>query len=232
MKNAFDVASDFYSLDYLAKCPCIAMSSKEYTSEACKAVILKPLAFHIGDKALWKEDNDIVSMGSQTYDILECEEVQGSTNDILFANNGIRHVTFAYMYKGSTNLHSALELLTTALNCKKYCNLAHILENACIRVCLHSLIYSGYQKYKREKQSLNKIIPFWILNSGILLHFTGEKKDFIVFEKLLIPFPIYTANSLIYITEKESVTLKHLNIKYYEETTTIYSVFFCEDLTY
>jgi len=52
-----------------------------------------------------------------------------------------------------------------------------------------------------------------------------------MFEKLLVPFPIHTANSSIHITGKGMVVLRHLNTKNSIITTTLLSVFFCEDLT-
>jgi len=64
-----------------------------------------------------------------------------------------------------------------------------------------------------------------------LFHFTEKKRDFITFEKLLVPFPIHTANSSTYITGKGTVVLRHLNTKNTIITTTLPFVFFCEDLT-
>ena len=75
------------------------------------------------------------------------------------------------------------------------------------------------------------ITPFWILNSGALLHFTGERNDFITFERLPEPLPIYTANGFILIIGKGSVVLRHLNACNDTVTTRINNVFYCKDLT-
>jgi len=121
----------------------------------------------------------------------------------------------------------------TALNCsdRKYCSLTHVLKNAHIKLCPHRLASSACQNCKDKKLVPVKITPFWILNSGASLHFTEEKRDFITFQELPIPFPIHTANSSTHITGKGSVVLKYLNSKNQEVTTNIPSVFFCEDLT-
>jgi len=52
-----------------------------------------------------------------------------------------------------------------------------------------------------------------------------------MFEKLLVPFPIYTANGSTHITGKGVVVLRHLNTKNSIITTILLSVFFCKDLT-
>jgi len=120
-----------------------------------------------------------------------------------------------------------------ALNCsdRKYCSLTHVLKNAHIKLCPHRLVSSACQNCNDKKLVPVEITLFWILNSGALLHFIGEKRNFVTFQELPIPFPIHIANGSTHITGKGSVVLKHLNSKNQEMTTNVPSVFFCEDLT-
>jgi len=64
-----------------------------------------------------------------------------------------------------------------------------------------------------------------------LLHFTGGRNDFAMFERLPEPLPIHTANGSILITGKGSVVLRHLNACNDTVTTRINNVFYCKDLT-
>jgi len=120
----------------------------------------------------------------------------------------------------------------TALNCsnKKYCSLTHVLKNTHIKLCPHRLVSSACQNYKNKRLVPVEITLFWILDLGASLHFTREKRNFVTFQELPIPFPIHIANGSTHITGKGSVVLKHLNSKNQEMTTNIPSVFFCKDL--
>jgi len=236
-KKALNVTTSSYNEDHLAKCFCLAKSSKEHVSQKHKNTISNSLASRIGERTLWDKEDDTVSLGSQTHKTLDHDESTlsvMSTNDSLFADNGLRCTAFPYKREYSTNLHSVLECWMMALNCsdRKYCSLTHVLKNARIKLCPHRLASSACQNCKDKKLVPVEITPFWILDSGASLHFTGEKRDFVTFQELPIPFPIHTANGSTHITGKGSVVLKHLNSKNQEVTTNVPSVFFCEDLTW
>jgi len=140
----------------------------------------------------------------------------------------------AWQHNYSTNLLSVLKPWITALNCrmKIYYSVTQVLKNAHIRICIHGLVFSACQNCKGTRQLLVEVTSFWILDSKALFHFTGKKWDFIMFEKLLVPFLIYTANGSTHITGKGVVVLRHLNIKNSIITTILPSIFFCKDLTY
>ena len=111
------------------------------------------------------------------------------------------------------------------------CSLLNILTNAQINYCIHGLAYFTCKACKGKAYQTEVITPFWILDSGALLHFTGGRNDFITFERLPEPLPIHTANGFILITGKESVVLRHLNTCNDAVITRINNVFYCKDLT-
>ena len=110
-KKALNVTTSSYNEDHPAKRFCLAKSSKEYVSQEHENTISNSLALCI-ERTLWDEEDDTVSLGSQTYKTLDHDESTlsvMSTNDSLFANNGLRCAAFPYKREYSTNLHSVLE---------------------------------------------------------------------------------------------------------------------------
>jgi len=171
-------------------------------------------------------------MEKQNEDIIDAIDSM-SVDNILFANSGIRCTVLPHERNYSTNLLSVPKPWVTASNCrmKIYYSVTHVLENAYIQICIHGLTFSACQNCKGTRQLLVEVTSFWILDFRALFYFTGEKRDFITFEKLLVPFPIYIANSSTHITEKGVVVLRHLNKKNSIIIITLLSLFFCKDLT-
>jgi len=164
-KEALNVTTSSYNEDHPVKCFCLAKFSKEHVSQKHKNTISNSLALHIGERTLWDKEDDMVSLGSQTHETLDHDESTLSimnTNNLLFANNGLRCAAFTYKCKYSTNLHSVLECWMTALNCsdRKYCSLTHVLKNTCIKLCPHRLASSACQNCKDNKLVLVEITPF------------------------------------------------------------------------
>ena len=111
-KEALNVTTSSYNEDYPAKHFCLTKSSKEHVSQEHKNTISNSLASHIGKRTLWNKEDDTVSLGSQTHKTLDYNESTlsvMSTNDSLFADNGLRYAAFPYKRKYSTNLHLVLE---------------------------------------------------------------------------------------------------------------------------
>jgi len=164
-KEVLNVTTSFYNKNHPTKCFCLAKSSKEHVSQEHKNTISNSLALHIGERILWDKKDNTVSLGSQTHKTLNHDKSTlsvMSTNNSLFADNGLRCAAFPYKRKYSTNLHSVLECWIIALNYsdRKYCSLTHVLKNACIKLCPHRLASSACQNYKDKKLVPVKITLF------------------------------------------------------------------------
>jgi len=158
---------DPYGEDHPAKHTCVT-PLKNYTTNEGNLVTSKSLASRIEKGSLWEENNDTVSLGSQTYEI---EEQNGnifdaidfmSVDNLLFADNGIRCTVLSHECDYSTNLLSVSKPWIIALNCrmKIYCSVTHVLKNAHIQICIHGLTFFACQNYKRTRQLPVEVTPF------------------------------------------------------------------------
>jgi len=98
--------------------------------------------------------------------------------------------------------------------------------------CKYGLSFSTCLNCKGKYRKSKEAVPYWILNSGVSMHFIGEKSNFITFEELPIKLPIQTANSMIYTTGKGSIVFRHKDRQGKSLNMTIDIVFYCADLTY
>ena len=227
------------STDYLAKCTCLAKSTEKINKNMCDSIISNSLASQIGDRTLW--ENNMVSLGSLFQKPLN-EDVKVSPgapfddisiDNTYLAESNIRCTASLKECRIATNILLASNCLISALGCSStQCSLLNILTNVQINHYMHGLAYSTCKACKGKTHQIEVITPFWILDSGALLHFTGGRNDFAMFERLPEPLPIHTANGSTLITDKGSVVLRYLNACNNTVTTRINNVFYCKDLTY
>ena len=226
------------STNHLAKCTCLVKSTEKINKNMHDFIISNSLASRIGDKILW--ENDMVSLGSLFQKPLN-ENVKVSSgapfdnmsiDNTYLAKGNIRCTASLKECRIATDTLLALNCLISALGCSStQCSLLNILTNVQINRCIHGLAYSTCKACKEKTHQIEVITSFWILDSGALLHFTGERNDFAMFERLPEPLPIHTANGFTLITGKGSVVLRHLNACNDTVTTRINNVFYCKDLT-
>jgi len=210
----------------------IHIPMKKCDVKECEGDTPKSLTAHMGEKFLWEEDCDMVSLGSPT-EVLDSAGgnfVSNAYNSSYFMENGIRYALLPHESKTDTYTYSVLNCWKSTLDCSSIGSILNVLLNAYINQCTHRLAYSTCKACKGKRHQ-GDITPFWILDSGTSLHFSGDKSDFVTFKVLAMPLPIYTANGSILITGKGTVILKHLSSQNKEVTTTVKLVFFCEDLT-
>ena len=212
--------------------PIIHIPMKECDVKECKGDTPNLLTACMGEKFLWKEDCDMVSLGSPTkvLDSVGSDFVSNAYNSSYFMENSIRYAPLPHESKTNTYTCLVSNSWKSTLDCSSVGSILNVLSNAYINQCVHRLAYSTCKAYK-GKRCQGDITPFWILDSGVSLHFLGDKSDFVTFKVLAMPLPIYTANRSTLITSKSIVILKHLSSQNKEVTTTVKSVFFCEDLT-
>ena len=181
-------------------------------------------------KAVWEDDNDMVSLGSSTQELLESngdeyseDNLDGmSIDNTVFTQHDIRYTALPDERKPTTNSLSALICWTSTLSYSSaVCSLLDVLPKACFNQCTHGLAYSACSSCKGKGNQLKEITPFWILDSGASLHFTGERHNFVTFEELPIPLPIQTTNGTAYITGRGLLSLKHISARDEVVTTTI-----------
>ena len=186
----------------------------------------------MGEKFLWKENCNTVSLGFPTkvLDSAGGDFVSNAYNSSYFMENGIRYASLPHESKMDTYTYSASNCWKSTLDCSSVGSILNILSNAYINQCVHGLAYSTCKACKGKRRQGNTTL-FWILDLDMSLHFLGDKSDFVTFKVLAMPLPIYTANGSTLITGKGTVILKHLSSQNKEVTTIVNMVFFCKNLT-
>jgi len=222
------------------KCACLSGDTREGHIKAHESVAPSSLVSCIGNRILWENNNDTVSFGSPFQDAVELDEIRPpydydgnmDCNNTYFTKCGMRYATLLYQCNANTHTTSVLKCCLTTLNCSSIlCNLFDISNSMQPDKCKHGLFFSTSLNYKGKYRKSKEAVPYWILDSGASMHFTGEKSDFITFEELPIKLLIQTINGMTYITGKGSIVFRHKGRKGKSLNTTINTVFYCADLT-
>jgi len=223
----------------LLKHACLLGDTREGHIKACESVASSSLISCISDRILWKDDDNMVSLGSPFQDAVELDEIRppydynGSMDcdDAYFAEHSMRCATLLYQCNANTHTTSVLKCCLTTLNCSSVlCNLFDISNSVQPDKCEHGLSFSTCLNCKEKYKKSKKAVLYWILDSGAFMHFTGEKSNFITFEEFPIKLPIQTANGMTYITGKSSIVFSHKGRQDESLNMTIDTVFYCANL--
>jgi len=117
-----------------------------------KPVTPNSLASCIGEKTVWEDDNDMVSLSSPTQELLESngdeyseDNLNGmSIDNTFFTQRDIRYAALPDEREPTTNSLLALIRWTSTLSCSSaVCSLLDVLPKACFNQCTHGLAYSA-----------------------------------------------------------------------------------------
>ena len=138
-------------LDHPAKRTCLTRSN-EHCTQMHKPVTPNSLASCIGEKTVWEDDNDMVSLSSPTQELLESngdeyseDNLNGmSIDNTFFTQRDIRYAALPDEREPTTNSLLALIRWTSTLSCSSaVCSLLDVLPKACFNQCTHGLAYSA-----------------------------------------------------------------------------------------
>ena len=98
-------------------------------------------------------------------------------------------------------------------------------------LCKHKLSFINCGQCKGKAHNHENDLPIWMIDSGVSLHFTYDIRDFVEYQPMVTPIPIWTANNIIYVTGLGTVIIPVLTNKGRPYTVCLYPVYHIPDIT-
>ena len=100
-----------------------------------------------------------------------------------------------------------------------------------LSLCKHKLSFVNCRQCRGKAHNHKNDLPIWMIDSSMSLHFTYEIGDFMEYQPMVIPIPIWTVNNITYVTRLSTIIIPVLTDKGCPYTVCLYSVYHILDIT-
>ena len=98
-------------------------------------------------------------------------------------------------------------------------------------LCKHKLSFINCGQCMRKAYNHESDLPVWMIDSGASLHFTYDIGDFVKYQSMVTPIPIWTTNNITYITRLGTIIIPVLTNKGHPYIVYLYTVYHILDIT-
>ena len=178
----------------------------------------------------WDEEDLIDIYGSEADINTEIVDAAGLTNNLSFKMDYDKYISpFLSLHTAADYLQSdvakAQYILDIRLNSVVHVHVTTLL------LCKHKLNFINCRQCKEKAHNHKSDPTVWMIDSSMFLHFTYDIGDFVEYQPMVISIPIWTVNSITYVTRLSTIIIPVLINKGHPYTMYLYPVYHILDIT-